>query len=154
MIDVGDKAPEFMLPATNGQTLSLNDAKGAVVLFFYPRDDTPGCTKEAIAFTGMDADFAARGVTIWGISADSIASHEKFAAKHGLTMALLSDEDNATCDAYGVWKEKNMYGKTFFGIERATFLIKADGTLAHVWRKVKVPGHAEAVLDAAKALSA
>ncbi|OJI94416.1 peroxiredoxin Q/BCP [Planktotalea frisia] len=155
MIDIGDKAPDFNLPAS-GETaqLSLADAKGPLVLFFYPRDDTPGCTKEAIAFTGMEADFAALGVTIWGISADSVASHEKFAAKHALSMPLLSDEDNAVCEAFGVWKEKNMYGKKFFGIERATFLINADGTIAQAWRKVKVPGHAEAVLEAAKALSA
>ena len=153
MIDVTDKAPEFTLPASGDQTISLSDAKGPVVLFFYPRDDTPGCTKEAIAFTGMEADFAALGATIWGISADSVASHEKFAAKHDLSMPLLSDGDNAVCEAYGVWKEKNMYGKKFFGIERATFLIAADGTLAQVWRKVKVPGHAEAVLDAVKELT-
>ncbi|WP_293447586.1 peroxiredoxin [Planktotalea sp.] len=154
MIDIGDKAPNFTLPASGSTTISLADAKGPVVLFFYPRDDTPGCTKEAIAFTGMEAEFAELGVTIWGISADSVASHDKFAAKHGLTMPLLSDEDNATCDAYGVWKEKNMYGKKFMGIERATFLIGADGTIAQVWRKVKVPEHAEAVLEAAKALTA
>ncbi|MEN8893137.1 peroxiredoxin [Planktotalea arctica] len=154
MIDANDKAPEFTLPASGDQTLSLAEAGSAVVLFFYPRDDTPGCTKEAIAFTGMEAEFAALGVKIWGISADSLASHEKFAAKHGLSMPLLCDADNAVCEAYGVWKEKNMYGKKFFGIERATFLINADGTLAQVWRKVKVPGHAEAVLEAAKALRA
>jgi peroxiredoxin Q/BCP len=154
MIDIGDKAPDFTLPASRDRTIALSDASGPVVLFFYPRDDTPGCTKEAIAFTGMEADFAALGVTIWGISADSVASHEKFAIKHGLTMPLLSDEDNAICEAFGVWKEKNMYGKKFMGIERATFLIAADGTLAQVWRKVKVPGHAENVLEAAKALQA
>lgn len=154
MIDIGDKAPNFTLPASGSTTNSLADAKGPVVLFFYPRDDTPGCTKEAIAFTGMEAEFAELSVTIWGISADSVASHDKFAAKHGLTMPLLSDEDNATCDAYGVWKEKNMYGKKFMGIERATFLIGADGTIAQVWRKVKVPEHAETVLEAAKALPA
>lgn len=153
MIEKGDVAPSFALEATGGKTLSLAEAGGPVVLFFYPRDDTPGCTKEAIAFTGMESDFAELGVKIWGISADSIASHEKFAAKHGLSMPLLSDPENAVCEAYGVWTEKNMYGKTFWGIERSTFLIAADGTLAEVWRKVKVPGHAEAVLDAARALS-
>lgn len=152
MLDVGEKAPDFTLPATSGAELSLQDAGGALVLFFYPRDDTPGCTKEAIAFTGMEAEFAALGVKIWGISADSLASHEKFAAKHGLSMPLLSDETNAVCEAYGVWAEKKMYGKTFHGIERSTFLIGADGTLKAVWRKVKVPGHAEAVLEAAQAL--
>lgn len=153
MIDVGDKAPEFSLPASGGQTLSLA-GNLPLVLFFYPRDNTPGCTKEAIAFTGMEAEFSALGVKIWGISADSIASHEKFVAKHALNMPLLSDEDNAVCEAYGVWKEKNMYGKKFMGIERATFLIAADGTLAQVWRKVKVPGHAEDVLAAAKDMQA
>ncbi|MEP5155419.1 peroxiredoxin [Planktotalea sp.] len=153
MIEIGDKAPEFTLPATAEQELSLKGS-GPLVLFFYPRDNTPGCTKEAIAFTGMEQEFAKLGVKIWGISADDMASHEKFVAKHALTMPLLSDTDNAVCEAYGVWKEKNMYGKKFFGIERSTFLIDADGTLAQVWRKVKVPGHAEAVLDEVKALIA
>ncbi|WP_439142746.1 peroxiredoxin [Planktotalea sp.] len=154
MIDIGDKAPDFNLPASGDKSqLTLADANGPLVLFFYPRDDTPGCTKEAIAFTDMEAEFSALGVTIWGISADSVASHEKFAAKHNLSMPLLADEENTVCEAFGVWKEKNMYGKKFFGIERATFLINADGTIAQAWRKVKVPGHAEAVLDAAKALA-
>ena len=153
MIDVGDRAPEFSLPASGGQTLSLA-GNLPLVLFFYPRDNTPGCTKEAIAFTGMEAEFSALGVKIWGISADSIASHEKFVAKHALNMPLLSDEDNAVCEAYGVWKENNMYGKKFMGIERTTFLIAVDGTLAQVWRKVKVPGHAEDVLAAAKDMQA
>ncbi|MGH1576981.1 peroxiredoxin [Planktotalea sp.] len=154
MIDVGEKAPEFSLSASGDQTLSLADANCPVVLFFYPRDDTPGCTKEAIGFTDLSADFAAIGVKVWGISADSIKSHEKFITKHGLSMPLLADTDNAVSEAYGVWKEKNMYGKKFFGIERSTFLIASDGTLAQVWRKVKVPGHVDAVFDAAKALSA
>ena len=154
MIDIGDKAPDFNLPASGDKSqLTLADANGPLVLFFYPRDDTPGCTKEAIAFTGMESEFSALGVTIWGVSADSVASHEKFAAKHNLSMPLLADEENTVCEAFGVWKEKNMYGKKFFGIERATFLINADGKIAQAWRKVKVPGHAEAVLDAAKALA-
>lgn len=152
MLEIGDKAPDITLPATGEQTLSLSGASGPVVVFFYPRDDTPGCTKEAIAFTGMEAEFAALGVTIWGISKDTLASHAKFAAKHDLSMPLLSDETGDVCERYGVWTEKSMYGKTFMGIERATFLITADGTLAQIWRKVKVPGHAEAVLEAAKAL--
>ena len=151
MIDVGDKAPEFSLPASGGQTLSLA-GNLPLVLFFYPRDNTPGCTKEAIAFTGMEAEFSALGVKIWGISADSIASHEKFVAKHALNMPLLSDEDNAVCEAYGVWKEKSMYGKTYMGIERSTFLIDAEGRIARVWRRVKVPGHVEEVLEAAQSL--
>ena len=149
---LGFCAPLNLLSDAVVQCTYLPFASGPVVLFFYPRDDTPGCTKEAIAFTGMGVDFAALGVTIWGISADSVASHEKFATKHGLTMPLLSDEDNSICEAYGVWKEKNMYGKKFMGVERATFLIAADGTLAQVWRKVKVPGHVEDVLAAVKAL--
>ena len=152
-LEIGHTAPNFTRPSDGAGTLSLSDFKGQyVVLYFYPKDDTPGCTKEAIAFTGMEAEFSALGVKIWGISADSIASHEKFVAKHALNMPLLSDEDNAVCEAYGVWKEKNMYGKKFMGIERTTFLIAVDGTLAQVWRKVKVPEHAQAGLDAAKAL--
>ena len=152
MVDVAGTAPEISLPATGDQTCTLADAGGPVVIFFYPRDDTSGCTKEAIAFTGLEADFAALGVKIWGVSKDSLKSHEKFAAKHALSMPLLSDEDSDVCERYGVWKEKSMYGKKFMGIERSTFLIAADGTVAQVWRKVKVPGHAEAVLEAAKTL--
>ena len=123
-----------------------------VVLFFYPRDDTSGCTKEAIAFSQMQGDFADLGVAVWGISKDTLASHAKFAGKHALSVPLLSDAESDVCERYGVWKEKSMYGKTFMGIERSTFLIAADGTIAQVWRKVKVPGHAEAVLEAARAL--
>lgn len=152
MIDIGDTAPDFSLPASGGATLSLSDAKGPLVLFFYPRDDTPGCTKEAIGFTDHAAEFEKLGVTIWGISKDSLASHDKFIAKHGLTMPLLSDADSQCCEDYGVWKEKSMYGKTFMGIERATFVIDHNGKIAALWRKVKVPGHVEAVLDAVKAL--
>jgi len=151
MIEIGEKAPEFSLPSSRGGALGLADATGYVVLFFYPRDDTPGCTKEAIAFTGMTDAFTELGATIWGVSADSLESHVKFTTKHDLSMPLLSDEDNAVCDAYGVWKEKNMYGKKFMGIERTTVLIAPDGTIAQIWRKVKVPGHAETVLDALKA---
>lgn len=152
MIDVGTKAPDFTLPATGDGPLGLNDANGTVVLFFYPRDDTSGCTKEAIAFSGMAEAFAAAGAVVWGVSKDSLKSHEKFAAKHGLTTPLLSDEESDLCEQFGVWKEKSMYGKKFMGIERSTFVIGADGVVKAVWRKVKVPGHAEAVLDAVKAL--
>ena len=131
----------------------LSSLKGsAVVLFFYPRDDTSGCTKESIAFSELLQDFAAADTKVIGISKDSIEKHEKFIAKYGLTVPLASDENDTVCEAYGVWKEKSMYGKKFMGIERSTFLIDAGGKIAQVWRKVKVPGHAEAVLDAAKQL--
>ncbi|WP_297773011.1 peroxiredoxin [uncultured Roseovarius sp.] len=153
MPDVSDNAPDFTLPRDGGNTVTLSALNsGAVVLFFYPRDDTSGCTKEAVAFSGLKAEFDAAGATVMGISKDSVASHEKFRNKHALDVPLLSDEASETCEAYGVWKEKNMYGKKFFGIERSTFLIAPDGRIAKVWRKVKVPGHAEEVLDAVKAL--
>ena len=149
----GDTAPQFELPRDGGGTLSLAELKGKkVVLYFYPRDDTPGCTKEAIAFTEELDKFEAAGALILGVSRDTVAKHDKFRDKHGLKVALLADEDGAVCEAYGVWVEKSMYGKTSMGIERATFLIDQAGKIARVWRKVKVPGHAEAVLDAAKTL--
>ncbi|THH38333.1 thioredoxin-dependent thiol peroxidase [Aliishimia ponticola] len=153
MADTHQTAPDFSLPATGGGTVTLSDLRGsAVVLFFYPRDDTSGCTKESIAFSESLGEFADAGVTVFGISKDSMAKHEKFAAKHDLKVTLLSDEDGSACEDFGVWKEKKMYGKTFMGIERSTFLINADGQIVQEWRKVKVPGHAEAVLDAARAL--
>jgi peroxiredoxin Q/BCP len=153
MPDVNDMAPDFTLPRDGGNTVSLSDLRGqAVVLFFYPRDDTPGCTKESIGFSERLQEFADLGVQVLGISKDSVASHEKFAAKHALATALLSDENGSTCEDYGVWKEKNMYGKKFLGIERSTFLIGADGRIRAVWRKVKVPGHVDEVLSAARAL--
>ena len=123
-----------------------------VVLFFYPRDDTPGCTKESVGFSEAKADFEAAGAVILGVSKDSVESHDKFAAKRDLTIPLLSDEHGTTSEEYGVWKEKSMYGKKFMGIERSTFVIDGDGKIAHAWRKVKVPGHVEAVLAAVKAL--
>ncbi|MEO1732900.1 MAG: peroxiredoxin [Pseudomonadota bacterium] len=153
MLDVSDTAPEFTLPRDGGTDVTLSDLKGAaVVLFFYPRDDTSGCTKESIGFSEAQQEFEAAGAKIFGVSKDSVASHEKFVAKRELTVPLLSDEHGTTCEDYGVWKEKSMYGKKFMGIERSTFLIDADGKIAQVWRKVKVPGHVEAVLDAVKAL--
>jgi len=146
-------APDFTLPRDGGETVTLSALRpGAVVLFFYPRDDTSGCTKEATAFTERASDFEALGVTVLGISKDSIASHEKFRDKHGLTVPLLSDAEAETCEAYGVWKEKNMYGKKFMGIERSTFLIDGAGRIVREWRKVKVPGHVDAVLEAAREL--
>jgi len=120
-------------------------------LYFYPKDDTPGCTKEAIGFTEALEGFAASGATVLGVSKDTVAKHEKFVTKHGLKIALLSDADGDVCERYGTWVEKQMYGKTYFGVERATFLI-ADGKIAKMWRKVKVPGHVDAVLDAVRAL--
>ncbi|MDK3072421.1 thioredoxin-dependent thiol peroxidase [Sedimentitalea sp. JM2-8] len=153
MPDVDDIAPDFTLPRDGGNTVSLSDLRGqAVVLFFYPRDDTPGCTKESIGFSERLREFADLGVEVLGISKDSVASHEKFAAKHALSTALLSDENGSTCEDYGVWKEKNMYGKKFMGIERSTFLIGADGRIRAIWRKVKVPGHVEEVLSAVRGL--
>ncbi len=153
MPDTTDLAPDFTLPRDGGGEVLLSSLRpGKVVLFFYPRDDTSGCTKEAIAFSGMMDTFAKAGVTVLGISKDSIASHDKFRDKHDLTVTLLSDADGDVCERYGVWKEKNMYGKKFMGIERSTFLIDGEGQIARVWRKVKVPGHAEAVLDAAQAV--
>ncbi|MEL7216097.1 MAG: thioredoxin-dependent thiol peroxidase [Pseudomonadota bacterium] len=147
----GDTAPDFSLPANGGETISLADFKGKpVVLYFYPKDDTPGCTKEAIGFTEMASEFAAAGATVLGVSKDTVAKHEKFVAKHDLGIRLLSDETSDVCERYGVWVEKNMYGKTYMGIERATFLIGPDGVLQEVWRKVKVPGHVEAVLKSVK----
>ncbi|MCP1335689.1 peroxiredoxin [Futiania mangrovi] len=150
----GDKAPAFTLPRDGGGTFSLADAAGkTVVVYFYPKDDTSGCTKEAIAFTGKAADFAAAGAVVVGCSKDSVASHDKFKAKHGLDLVLVSDEDGKMLEDYGVWVEKSMYGRKYMGIERATFLIGPDGTIREVWRKVKVPGHAEAVLKAVQALA-
>jgi len=153
MSDTLPMAPDFTLPRDGGETVTLSALRpGAVVLFFYPRDDTSGCTKEATAFTERAGDFEALGVTVLGVSKDSIASHEKFRDKHGLTVPLLSDAEAETCEAYGVWKEKNMYGKKFMGIERSTFLIDGAGRIVREWRKVKVPGHVDAVLDAAREL--
>ncbi len=152
-LDNGAPAPAFTLPRDGGETVSLGDFAGKpLVLFFYPRDDTSGCTKEAIAFTELTPKFAALGVSLLGISKDSVKKHEKFIAKHNLGMPLLSDEEGDMCEQYGVWKEKSMYGKTYMGIERSTFLINGDGKIAQIWRKVKVPGHAEAVLEAAETL--
>lgn len=149
----GQNAPDFSAERDGGETVSLAALKGKnVVLYFYPKDDTPGCTKEAIAFTESVQDFTAQNTVILGVSKDTVAKHEKFIAKHDLGIALISDEDGSICDAYGTWVEKSMYGKTYMGIERATYLIDVDGNIAQIWRKVKVPGHVDAVLDALKAL--
>jgi peroxiredoxin Q/BCP len=146
-------APDFTLPRDGGDSVTLSGLRPrAVVLFFYPRDDTSGCTKEAVGFSGLHAEFEAAGSIVMGISKDSVASHDKFRDKHGLTVPLLSDAESEVCEAFGVWKEKSMYGKKFMGIERSTFLIDGEGRIAREWRKVKVPGHAEEVLDAVRAL--
>ena len=153
MVEVNDMAPDFTLPRDGGEEVSLSQFKGkAVVLFFYPRDDTPGCTKESIGFSEAKADFDAAGAVVLGVSKDSVASHEKFVAKRDLTVPMLSDEHGTTCEDYGVWKEKSMYGKKFMGIERSTFLIDGEGKIARAWHKVKVPGHVDEVLAAVKEL--
>lgn len=153
MLQPADTAPDFTLPRDGGGDVTLSALKPApVVLFFYPRDDTSGCTKEAIAFTGLNAEFEALGAKVFGISKDTIAKHDKFRDKHSLGIPLLSDADSDVCEKYGVWQEKSMYGKTYFGIVRTTVLIDSDGKVAQVWPKVKVAGHAEAVLEAVKAL--
>ena len=148
----GQTAPDFTLPRDGGGEVSLSALRGKqVILYFYPKDDTPGCTKEAIAFTEQAAEFEAAGAVVIGVSKDSVAKHDKFVAKHDLGVILVSDENGTTCEDYGVWVEKNMYGKTYMGIERSTFLIDAEGVIRQVWSKVKVPGHAEAVLEAVRA---
>ena len=153
MIEVSALAPNFTLPQDGGKDVTLSELRGsAVVLFFYPRDDTPGCTKESIGFSESLQEFADLGAHVFGISKDSLKKHGKFTAKHDLTVPLLSDEHATVCEDYGVWKEKNMYGKTYMGIERTTVLIGADGTILQIWNKVKVPGHVDAVLDAVKSL--
>lgn len=148
---VGDAAPAISLPRDGGGTVDLADFAGRnVVVFFYPRDDTSGCTKEAIGFTEASADFEAANTTVIGISKDSVASHDKFREKHALGVILASDAESDVCERYGVWQEKSMYGKKYMGIDRSTFLIGADGKIRQVWRKVKVPGHVAEVLAAAK----
>lgn len=153
MLEAGAKAPDFLLPADDGSTVKLSKLKGRpVVLYFYPKDDTTGCTREAKDFTDLSSDFAKAGAEVYGISPDSVKSHDKFRAKHGLSVRLLSDEEKGVSLAFGVWMEKSMYGKKYMGVERSTFLIDAKGQIAKVWRKVSVPGHAEEVLAAVKAL--
>ena len=151
-MDVGDSIPAVTVTMPDGETLRLADLSLPAVIYFYPKDDTSGCTREAQDFSALAGDFAAAGTTVLGISKDSPASHGKFAAKHALTVRLASDGDGSACDAFGVWGEKQMYGKTYMGIERATFLFGGDGTLAQAWRKVRVPGHAAAVLAAVRDL--
>lgn len=152
-LTAGDAAPPFTLPADGGSTASLAALAGRkIVLYFYPKDDTSGCTKEAIAFNGLKPQFAAAGAEIIGVSADSVASHDKFKAKYGLGFTLVSDETMEMLNRYGVWVEKSMYGRKYMGIERTTILIDSAGKIARVWSKVKVEGHAEEVLAAAQSL--
>ena len=146
-------APDFSLPSDTGETVSLAGLKGqAFVLFFYPRDNTPGCTTEAKGFSADLGTFEAAGARVFGVSKDSLESHGKFRAKQELTVPLLSDEHGSLCEDLDVWKEKKMYGKSFMGVERSTFLIDGAGTVVRAWLKVKVPGHVEDVLAAVKAL--
>lgn len=149
----GTRAPAFTLPRDGGATVSLKDFKGRkLVLYFYPKADTPGCTKEAIAFSALRGDFAAAGTDILGVSADPVAAQDKFKTKHKIKIALASDETKEMLEAYGAWGEKSMYGRKFMGVIRTTFLIDQTGRIAQVWPRVRVPGHAEEVLAAARAL--
>lgn len=147
--DAGDMAPQFTLPTDGGGEFTLsakNDSK--IVIFFYPKDDTPGCTAEAIDFTATKGKFAALGVKIFGMSPDPVKKHDKFKLKHEIDVTLISDEEKTVLEAYGVWIEKSMYGRKYMGVERSTFLIGKDGKIIRAWRKVKVPGHVEEVLEA------
>jgi peroxiredoxin Q/BCP len=151
MLDTGQSAPDFTLPRDGGGQVTLSSLQPSkVVLYFYPKDDTSGCTKQAIAFSESVDAFEAAGAIVVGVSRDSIAKHDKFRDKHALKVMLLSDEDGKACQDYGVWVEKSMYGKKYMGIERSTFLIDGSGTIRRSWRKVKVPGHAEEVLAAVR----
>lgn len=153
MTEDGKKAPDFTLPDDTGEKVRLSKLKGRpVVIYFYPKDDTSGCTREAKDFTCLADEFAAAGAELLGISPDSPASHKKFKSKHELSIRLLADEEKEAANAYGVWVEKSMYGRKYMGIERSTFLIDKNGKLVKSWRKVKVPGHAEEVLAAVRAL--
>ena len=152
-LKAGDAAPDFSMPTDTQETVSLSDFNGKpVVLYFYPKDDTPGCTKEAISFSEMGSDFEKAGAVVIGVSRDTVKKHAKFRDKHNLSVLLGSDEYGQVTQDYDVWVEKKMYGRTYMGIDRTTFLIDSSGKIAHVWRKVKVPGHAEDVLEAVKAL--
>ena len=154
-LDVGMKAPEFSLPRDGGGTVSLGEYAGKiVVLYFYPKDDTSGCTAQAIDFTALAGKFADAGAVVVGMSPDPVKKHDKFVAKHSLNVVLAADEEKSVLDTYGVWQEKSMYGRKYMGVERSTFLVDGGGVIRRIWRKVKVPGHAEEVLEAVRALQA
>ena len=149
----GALAPQFNLPRDGGGNVSLADLAGkTVVLYFYPKDNTSGCTTEALDFTSLAGEFEKAGAVVIGVSPDPVKAHDKFIAKHDLGVILASDEDKSVLEAYGVWKEKSMYGRTYMGVERSTFLIDGSGKVTRVWRKVKVKGHAQAVLEAVQSL--
>lgn len=147
VLEPGDLAPDFTAARDGGGQVTLWGLRGSpVVLYFYPRDDTPGCTTEALEFTALAEGFAAAGATVIGVSRDTVTQHDRFKRKHGLSPLLVSDEDGSICNAYGVWVEKSMYGRTFMGIERSTFVINAQGRIAHIRRKVRPKGHARDIL--------
>jgi thioredoxin-dependent peroxiredoxin len=150
MIGEGDKAPKMMVSASDGSSVDLASPGQPLVLYFYPKDDTSGCTREAQDFTELASEFEKAGVKVVGVSRDPMKSHEKFIGKYGLAVPLVSDEEGRISDAFGTWVEKSMYGRKYMGMERATYLIGADGTILKAWRKVKVPKHAEEVLKAAR----
>ena len=152
MIKQGDQVPALMTTLSDGRSLNLASPGAPLVLYFYPKDDTSGCTAEARDFTALADDFAAAGATVVGVSRDEMKKHDKFIAKYELRVPLASDQDGAISDAFGTWVEKSMYGRKYMGMERSTFLIGADGTVLREWRKIKVPGHAEAVLGAVRGL--
>jgi thioredoxin-dependent peroxiredoxin len=151
MIKEGDQVPALMATLSDGRSLNLAAPGAPLVLYFYPKDDTSGCTREAQDFTALSDEFAAAGALVVGVSRDAMKKHDKFIAKYELKVPLASDEDGAISDAFGTWVEKSMYGRKYMGMERSTFLIGADGTVLREWRKIKVPGHAEDVLNAVRA---
>ena len=152
-IEEGDKAPSFSLQTDGGGKVTLKDFAGhPLVLYFYPKDDTSGCTREAIDFSAAAARFKKLGIAVVGVSKDSIASHDKFKQKHKLAVTLASDPEGTTIESYGSWVQKTLYGRKYMGIDRSTFLINGKGKIAKIWRKVRVPGHVEAVLEAARSL--
>ena len=154
-LDIGSKAPDFTLPRDGGGTITLSGLRGnPVVLYFYPKDDTSGCTQEAIEFSGLKPQFEKLGAKVIGMSPDPVKKHDKFKTKHDLKVELVADEDKAIIESYGLWVEKSMYGRKYMGVERTTFLIDSDGKIAKVWNKVKVPGHAAEVLEATRTLRA
>jgi thioredoxin-dependent peroxiredoxin len=153
MIGEGDKAPAIRVTASDGSSVDLSAPGRPLVLYFYPKDDTSGCTREAQDFTVLAGEYAKAGVTVLGVSRDAMKKHEKFIAKYDLAVPLVADEDGRISEAFGTWVEKSMYGRKYMGMERATYLIAADGRVLKAWRKVKVPNHAQEVLEAAKSLT-